>query len=89
MLEEPTAWHVTLVVVWVFAVAVLAYFTFRERFFHRDVPPPRVAPDVVPASDVADAVDSTATRVAAVKKLREAHPGLGLGDAAILVDRSN
>lgn len=88
MLEEPTAWHVTLVVIWVVAVAVLAYFAVRERFFGPHAPtPPRVAPDTVPASDVADAVTSTATRVAAVKKLRELHPGLGLADAVHLVDR--
>jgi ribosomal protein L7/L12 len=89
VLEAPTTWHVTLIAIWVFMVAVYGHSVYRRKVSGRDVPtPPTVAPDAVPTSDVDDAVASTSTRVAAVKKLRELHPGLGLGDAVHLVDRS-
>lgn len=89
VLDAPTTWHVALVVVWVFIVAVYGHSVYRRHVSGADVPTPsRVAPEAVPASDVADAVASTATRMAAVKRLRELHPGLGLAEAAHLVDRS-
>jgi hypothetical protein len=89
VVEEPTTWHVALVVIWVFAAAGCGHSVYRRKAFGPDLPtPPRIAPDTVPASDVTDVVASTETRVSAVKKLRELHPGLGLADAAHLVDRS-
>lgn len=84
MVEDPTLWTVALVVIWTTAVAVYGYALVRRRF----VPTSRRAVDTetVPDNDVTTAIADTTSRVAAVKRLREMHPGLSLGDAAHLVD---
>ncbi len=45
-----------------------------------------VDPSMVPADDVLAAISATDSRILAIKRLREHHPGLGLKDAKDLVD---
>ncbi|MFC9789952.1 hypothetical protein [Rhodococcus sp. NPDC127528] len=76
----------------VFYAVVLVWFLLDWRSNRRgrslSAPTP-VDPAAVPAVDIHAAIASTDGRVAAVKALRERHPGLGLGAAAALIDAAN
>lgn len=48
--------------------------------------PTPVDPATVPPEDVVEAIDTTDSRIPAIKLLRERHPGLGLKEAKDLVD---
>ncbi|MFC7962825.1 hypothetical protein [Rhodococcoides kroppenstedtii] len=86
-IDDPTAWNVTVVVIWFAALATFAVSLLQRRTRAGNTES-RAAVDAetVPDSDVAAAIDATTSRVAAVKRLREMHPGLSLVDAAHLVD---
>lgn len=47
---------------------------------------PRIEPEDVPAEDVSSAVTASQDRIAAIRTLREMHPGLSLVDAKNLVE---
>ena len=49
--------------------------------------PERLEPTDVPDAAVQQSVSRSDDRISAIRDLREAHPGLGLKDAAELVDR--
>ncbi|WP_315771042.1 hypothetical protein [Rhodococcoides kroppenstedtii] len=86
-IDDPTAWNVTLVVIWVAALASYATSMLRRRSrTGKTETRGAVDPAAVPVSDVTTAIADTTSRVTAVKRLREMHPGLSLGDAAHLVD---
>lgn len=88
--EHPTFWN------WLFVVAVLAgAVTFAidaVRMWRKHLARgttaarPLVATDDVPSVDVQSAIAGTKNRISAIKALRERHCGLGLKDAADLVD---
>lgn len=72
----------TLAVVVLFA-AILAEQKWRP-FVTASVP--RIEPEDVPAEDVSAAVAASQDRIAAIRTLREMHPGLNLVDAKNLVE---
>jgi hypothetical protein len=76
--------------IWVVAVVGFAVFTVRH-WRNRNKPVRSslvgwVDPADVPVEDVQAAITLTPTRIAAIKSLREQHRGLGLKDAADVVD---
>jgi hypothetical protein len=84
--SDPTAWDWVRFGVWIFAVVGFALMTAQSwRNTTRDRAR-RLPATSVPPEDVRTAVDATPGRIAAIKLLREHHPGLGLKDAADLVD---
>lgn len=82
--SDPSAWNVIKLGVGILAVTVflLSFLSRWGRFESLG----SVDPEDVPQSDVVDALASTSSRVAAIKALREKHPGLGLADAVNLVE---
>ena len=84
VLNDPSAWDIAKAAAWLLAIVVVATGNTR-----RSPAPQRIDPATVPTSDVADAVADAPSRIGAVKLLRERNPGLGLKDAADLVDASD
>lgn len=85
--DDPSSWNVSIATVWIFAVVVYATTTVYEwRTRHRPEPEKWTGPLDVFANDAAHAVATTATRIDAIKTLRQRNPGLGLRDAAELID---
>ncbi|OZF07695.1 hypothetical protein CH300_05920 [Rhodococcus sp. 15-1154-1] len=82
--DERTGWKIFLVVVWALLVVVQVTELIRRRTHHPSTQ--RAEPTTIPVDDVTDAISSAPSRVQAVKLLRERHPGLGLKEAADLVD---
>lgn len=87
--DHPTVWRWIVVVALVVGVVAFGYDAFSrwrrhltgqepERFF--------VAPEEVPVANVEAVIASTDDRLAAIRALREQHPGLGLKAAADLID---
>ena len=86
-IDDPSAWNITVVVIWFAALATFAVSLLRRRGRTGNTGSrAAVDPAAVPDSDVTTAIADTTSRVAAVKRLRGMHPGLSLGDAAHLVD---
>lgn len=84
---DPTRFNIFMAVLWVFAVAVYATSALREwRTGHRMQPEIQTGPVEVSDDAVAHSIASTPNRIAAIKTLREHNPGLGLRDAADLID---
>ena len=93
VISAPSVWHWSLVIVWAL-LAIGLPFTIRSTWRHRHEPMGRgiLAPSTIPLTDidesvVREAIDRNDSRVLAVKAVREAYPGLGLRDAADVVDR--
>ncbi|WP_200175841.1 hypothetical protein [Tomitella cavernea] len=87
VVDDPTPWHWFVFLVWVFVITTLVW-TCASRIRHRGRKPRQqaLAPGDVPAADVAAAVAAHPDRIAAIRALREQHRGLGLADAAALID---
>jgi len=85
--DDPSSWNVSIAAVWIFAVVVYAATTvYQWRTRHRPEPEKWTGPLDVFADDAAHAVATTTTRIDAIKTLRQRNPGLGLRDAADLID---
>ncbi|OZD58406.1 hypothetical protein CH263_24400 [Rhodococcus sp. 06-1059B-a] len=83
-LDERSPWQIFLVLAWALLVVVQVTELIRRRTHHPSTQ--RVDTATIPVDDVADAISEAPSRVKAVKLLRERHPGLGLKEAADLVD---
>ncbi|MGB7237459.1 MAG: hypothetical protein WBD41_15955 [Rhodococcus sp. (in: high G+C Gram-positive bacteria)] len=84
VINDPSAWDIAKALAWLLAIVAVATSNVRRRPL-----PERIDPATVPSDDVAGAIADTPSRVGAVKLLRERNPGLGLKDAADLVDASD
>ena len=84
VINDPSVWDIAKALAWLLAIAVVATSSLRQS-----PQPQRIDPATVPSTDVAGAIADTPSRVGAVKLLRERNPGLGLKDAADLVDASD
>lgn len=84
VLNDPSAWDIAKAAAWLLAIVIVATGNTR-----RSPVPQRIDPATVPSSDVAGAIADAPSRIGAVKLLRERNPGLGLKDAADLVDASD
>lgn len=84
LINDPSVWDIAKAAAWLLAIVIVATGNTR-----RSPAPQRIDPATVPSSDVADAVADAPSRIGAVKLLRERNPGLGLKDAADLVDASD
>jgi ribosomal protein L7/L12 len=85
--DDPSAWNVSIAAVWILAVVVYAATTvYQWRTRHRQDPEKCTGPVEVSDDAVAHSIASTPNRIAAIKTLREHHPGLGLREAAELID---
>lgn len=78
--------HWCLFVLWLFALAGGAWAINAGR--GKAGTGALIPPAEVPAAAVTAAIAATHSRVAAVKALRQGHPGLGLKDAVHLVDEA-
>lgn len=83
--SEPSPWHGVRLAIW--AVALVSVIGECIRRIRRRELVPVMAQDI-PDSDVADAIASGPDQVAAIKTLRRRHPGLGLIDAACLIEHT-
>lgn len=85
--DDPSSWNVSIAAVWIVAVVVYAATTvYQWRTRHRQEPEKCTGPVEVSDDAVAHSIASTPNRIAAIKTLREHHPGLGLREAAELID---
>ncbi|MDG3013472.1 hypothetical protein [Speluncibacter jeojiensis] len=85
--DDPGMWNTLYLVMWVVVMVVLGrecVVGLRKRGTAAGSSAP--TPAIVLPDDVLAVVESTGGRVAAVKMLREAHPGLGLKATVDLVD---
>ncbi len=85
---DPTAFHVTIAIIWATLALAMCWATFVTVTGRRRpaVTRMRVHPETVPFDDVVAAIETTPGRIEAIHELREQHPGLGLTDAVDLVD---
>ncbi|NMM85935.1 hypothetical protein B2J88_16440 [Rhodococcus sp. SRB_17] len=90
VISEHTVWNWVRLSAWVFATVGFAIRTVQSW---KNMPNPRnsrltstVDPSGIPIEDVRKAIASTDSRIPAVKALREQYNGLGLKDAAELID---
>ncbi|OYD61345.1 hypothetical protein BDB13_6317 [Rhodococcus sp. OK302] len=76
----------------IWAIATVGFVVFAVRHWRNRNKPVRsslvgwIDPADVPVGDVQAAIAVTSNRIAAIKSLREQHSGLGLNDAADMVD---
>ncbi|ORI20547.1 hypothetical protein [Rhodococcus sp. 1168] len=89
VIDEPSPWNITFAVLYLLAFAIIATSIVRQRRRRNRASSPevtRVEPSSVPTREVWKAKTSSSSRISAIKKLRESYPGLGLREAANLVD---
>ncbi|MFJ6095187.1 hypothetical protein [Williamsia muralis] len=73
-------------ILWAIVATWIAWSAFSSWRTRNDTPRVHTSPTDVPLRDVQRIVDSEPEKVPAVKALREIYPGLGLIDAAHLID---
>ena len=88
--SSPSAWDCVVFGIWVVAAVGSVVFAIRH-WRNRNTPTQSslagsIDPADIPVADVQSAVSSHTQRISAIKMLREQHRGLGLKDAADLVD---
>ncbi|MDJ0394314.1 hypothetical protein QMK17_13355 [Rhodococcus sp. G-MC3] len=89
VMDDPSPWNITFAALCLLAFVVIATSFVRHWRNRNRASPPKVArvdPNSVPTREVWSARSSSSSRISAIKKLRESYPGLGLRDAADLVD---
>ncbi|MDI9918270.1 hypothetical protein [Rhodococcus sp. IEGM 1379] len=90
VISEHTTWNWVRLSAWILATVGFAIATVQS-WKNRNKPrssrlTSTVDPSEIPIEDVRKAIASTDSRIPAVKALREQHTGLGLKDAAELID---
>ena len=90
VISDPTTWNWVALAVWAACTISIAFGT-AQTWKNRNNPrssrlTSTVDPSEIPIEDVRKAIASTDSRIPAVKALREQHNGLGLKDAAELIN---
>ena len=90
VVDGPSLWNLAFVAAWTSAAVALGRVLVRDyrraRRTNSTVQVRPIAPGEVPPSDVYQVVATTHSRTDAIELLRQRHPGLGLIDAANLVN---
>jgi hypothetical protein len=90
ILSGPSLWNLALLAAWISAAVAVVRTLVRDykrlRRTNSNNPVRPMEPSDVPRAEVFRAVSATRSRADAIEALRQRHPGLGLVDAANLVN---